>query len=122
MAVTDLMVNTCTITPRTEGRSATTGGVTYTDGTAVTGVACNLQQISGFESMTAGRESGKRAFNVYFPIGTTIPLNATLSAFAGSSIGNMSGVLLEVKSPGIDPSGRGTYLMVTAEETPGGGT
>jgi hypothetical protein len=121
MSLAALLVNTCTITPRTPGDDTATGGVLWTDGTPVTGVACNVQQISGFEAALAGRETGRREFNVYFPIGTTIAVTSKLSAFTGASVGGLSGITLEVTSPPIDHSGRGAYLMVTARENVGDG-
>lgn len=119
MSLSTLLVNTCTITPRTEGQSATSAGLTFTDGTAVTGVACNVQQTGGSEFVTAGREDGERQFVIYFPASTTVALSSKISSITGSSIAGLSGAVLEVTSPPQDHSGRGTYVMVTAREVQG---
>ena len=109
-------VNTCTITPRTEAKDANTGGLKHPDGTPVTSVRCNVQQISGSESVEFGRETGERFFRVYFLTTAVLAISSKLSAFSGSGVASLSGVALEITSPPVDPVGRGTYLMVTAKE------
>jgi len=116
MSATSLMPNTCTLTPVTNAQSATSAGMTSTPGTPVTGVTCGIQVSGGFEAVREYRETGQRSFNCYFPIGTTISNGYLISAITGGSIGGLSGAILSVTSPAQDHAGRGTYLMVTAEE------
>jgi len=116
MSVASLLVNTCTLTPITNGQSSTSAGMTTVVGTPVTSVACAIQTSSGREFVALGRETGRRFFDCYFAAGTTIDTRYRISSITGSSIGGLSGATLQVMSPPQDHAGRGSYLMVTAEE------
>lgn len=116
MSVAALLVNTCTITPNTYSQSTASGGPLFVPGTAVTGVTCKIEQNSGREFMEAMKETGKRFFDCYFPIGTVLAHTDRISAVTGNNIGGMSGAVLKVISPPIDHCGRGAYLFCNAEE------
>lgn len=115
MSLASLLVNTCTLTPITNGKSSI-GTMTTVVGTPVTGVACSIQTLSGRESVELGRETGTRVFKCFFAASTTIDTRYRISAVTGSSIAGMSSITLQVISPPQDHAGRGTYQMVLAEE------
>lgn len=116
MSLSSLLVNTCSIKPWTESQSANSGGLLNTLGSATDSVPCAVQTMSARKQMQYGQELGKRMFDVYFAASTTIGLKYLIYNITGSSVGGLSGVTLRVIGPPADHAGRGTYLMVPAEE------
>lgn len=116
MSVSGLLVNTCTLTPITNGKSTTAGSMTTVVGTPVTSVPCNVQVVSGQEAVRLGREDGSRLFKVFFLSTVTIDTRYRISSIAGGGIVGVGGLTLDVISPPQDTVGRGAYTMVMAEE------
>ena len=114
MSAISMMRNTCQITTATEGTSST-GELTTTFATSVTPTICSIQQVTGREAIYQGRLQGVRQFEIFFPVGTSVSAQSTLTGFTGPS-GLDSSLVLEVLTDPIDHAGRNAYIMVGAEE------
>lgn len=109
MSVGSLLNKTCTIRRSTPTTSSATGGPVQSWADASTSVPCAVQTVRQSERDIGARQTGIAEYNVYMASGTTVKTGDLLT-----TITDMSGVVLEVTSPGVDGVGRGTYTKCTA--------
>jgi head-tail adaptor len=107
-----LLNDTCTIQRKTVTQSATSGGNQHAWASSSTGVACSVQADSGTEGNDFRRETGKRAYRVYFEYGTDVRHEDRIV---------WGGLTLSVTGPPVDGAGRQVYARVNAEEVISGG-
>lgn len=93
----------------TQTQSETTGEMVYSSSAVASGVACYIQQQSGFESQQHMRTTGERTYQVFFRSGVDVRSGDRLQPQSGSP--QAGGTFLVTSPP---DTWSGVYVAVNA--------